>query len=436
MEIKPFKAFRYNPDIAGNPGDCAAPPYDVIDTAQQEKLYQLSPYNIVRITRGKVSPSDTEKDNQYTRAAQFFNGWIRNKVLKRDDINSIYACVQDFQLHGRAFRRSGFIALARLEEFGSRVQPHEKTLDAPKADRLKLLQAADAQFGQVFMLYDDRQKIAEKIMAEAAKGKPLVDFVDDDDARHRLFQISDTNNIEAIQKMMSDKSGVIADGHHRYETALNYYRQTGRPSAGWQMMTFVNMRNEGLIILPTHRLVNGLNGFDAAGFLRQLEAGFQIQSCEFADSLQKDTARNTMFAKMRDALVENKNAFGIYTGSSRFYVLVLKDRSLMTQAMPHMSDALKALDVSVLHCLILEKALGIGDEQLACESHIEYIKDINQAVDKAIKTVDNGKAQVLFFMNPTKIEQVKAVAAAGEKMPQKSTFFYPKVFSGLTINRL
>ena len=263
MEIKAFKAYRFNPDVVGDSGKCIAPPYDVINSVQQQQLYQQSPYNIVRIIKGKTEAGDNETKNQYTRAADYLKDWLAKGALKQDDKEAIYAYVQDFEVAGKNYRRSGFVALGKLVEYGSGVRPHEKTLDGPKADRLKLMQATAAQFGQIFMLYEDAKKTADKIIEKTiAAKKPMIAFTDEDKVRHLMFAIDDTKDISAIVQAMSDKETLIADGHHRYETALNYRRLTKNPAADWQMMTFINMQNEGLVILPMHRLVGGIAGFE------------------------------------------------------------------------------------------------------------------------------------------------------------------------------
>jgi len=232
---------------------------------------------------------------------------------------------------------------------------------------------------------------------------------------------------------MKDKETLVADGHHRYETALNYKRITKKPSADWQMITFVNMQNSGLVVLPTHRLVGNLSNFDMASLIKKMQDEFKVTEFTYNNDDSKQKARGLMFKRMKNAFERGNNAFGIYDGS-KFYFIVLTARKNLAKL--NISDASKSLDVVVLHKLILEGLLGIGEEQLAGEKNIEYIKDIGIAVDEAVAAVDSGKMQVLFFMNPTKVEHVKAVAAENEKMPQKSTFFYPKIFTGLTINKL
>ena len=436
MEIRAFKGVRFNSNVVGDAGKCIAPPYDVIDSDGREKLYKQSEYNIVRVIKGEIFPDDSENDNQYSRAGETLSGWVGSGALVKDKEKAVYAYVQDFDTGAECFQRSGFIALGKLKEFGEGVQPHEKTLDGPKADRLKLMQATNAQFGQIFMLYSDPEKIADEIINKTIDENPLIDFVDEDKVRHRLFAIKDQGDIKAIAEMMGTKEPIIADGHHRYETALNYCKLSGSDKAKYRMMTFVNMKNEGLVILPTHRLVSGLDEFDIENLLGEIKANFDITKISFESDGEKKLAQKEMFKQMKNGFDEKTNSFGIYAASGAFHEITLKNAGVMDSECGEMSDAAKKLDVNILHKLILEKVLGIGDEQLAGESNVKYIKDVGDAVEKSIGKVDTQKSQAVFFMNPTHIQQVEDIAAAGEKMPQKSTFFHPKIYTGLVVNKL
>jgi uncharacterized protein (DUF1015 family) len=436
MEIKPFKAFRFDAGAVGDVGRCIAPPYDVISPAQQQQLYQKSKYNIARIIKGKTTTSDNDNNNQYTRAADYLDTWTKKGILKQDPAEAIYAYVQDFQLAGRNFQRNSFIALARLEEFGETVRPHEETLEEPKIDRLNLKRATVTKFGLVFMLYEDQKKIADKIIEDAARQKPLIDSVDEQNVRHRLFAITAKDDSDVIAKTMLDKSCIIADGHHRYETALNYYKETANPAAAYQMSAFVNILQDGLTILATHRLVGNLENFHLENLIAALRENFEITKYPFDSNQVKADAKQKVFAQMRTEYDTDKNTFGIYCGDNAFYVAVLKNKQAMDSAAPNMSRPWRSLDVSVLHKLILEKLLDIGEKELAGGTNIEYIKDFGNAVDESIKKIDIGQKQVIFLVNPTKMQQIQMVTAASEKMPQKSTFFYPKMYTGLTINKL
>jgi uncharacterized protein (DUF1015 family) len=436
MEIKPFKAFRFDAGVVGDAGSCISPPYDVISDEQQQKLYEKSEYNVVRIIKGQTDASNGNSSNQYIRAADYFNSWIERGVLKQDPAEAIYAYIQDFELAGEHFQRDGFIALAKLEKLGGMVKPHEYTLEKPKIDRLNLKRATKADFGLVFMLYEDQKQIADKIIENTAGQEPLIDFIDEQNVRHRLFAIKSEEDIGAITKMMSGKSCIIADGHHRYETALNYLKENSNPGAGYQMTAFVNARHGGLVILATHRLVANIENFSVSKLIDGLKRDFEITQYAFDSGPAKTGAKQQMLAKMKAEHDKHNSAFGIYGGNNAFYAAVLKNRQAMDSVSPDKSRAWRELDVSILHKLILEKLLGIGVEHLGSSSNVEYIKDTGVAIDESIAMVDDGQKQAAFFMNPVKMQQLRAVTESGERMPQKSTYFFPKMYSGLVINKL
>jgi len=436
MQIKPFEAFRFDKAVVGDVGSCIAPPYDVISDAQQEQLYKKSKHNIVRIIKGKTTASDNGDNNQYTRAVDYLNNWIKQGALKQDTTETIYAYVQDFELAGTSYERFSFIALAKLEEFGKTVRPHEQTFDKPMLDRLNLKRATSARFGLVLMLYEDEQKIANKIIKQAAATGSLVDFIDEQNVRHRLFTITAKEDIEQIVKMMNDKSCIIADGHHRYTTALTYSKESGNSAAQYQMLAFVNTFQKGLVVLATHRLVGNLENFCYEKLITELKENFELTELQFNSPQTKLDARQKMLAQMKAEHDNDKNAFGIYGSNNAFYVAVLRDKQAMDPVMPDMSSAWRSLDVSVLHKLILEQLLGIDEERLAKGENLQYVKDTPNAVDQSISQIDKGQKQAAFFMNPIKMQQLKMVTDAGERMPQKSTYFYPKIYTGLTIQKL
>jgi uncharacterized protein (DUF1015 family) len=436
MQIEPFKAFRFDAEVVGNVGNCIAPPYDVINDDQREQLYEKSGHNLVRIIKGKTKASDNGQDNQYTRAADYLARWIEEGALKQDSAEAIYAYVQDFDVAGTQYQRRSFIALARLEDFGQVVKPHEQVFHKPMIDRLNLKQATSADLGLVFMLYEDPRKIADGIMAEAAEQRPLIDFVDEQDVRHRLFAINRKDDIERIVKMMSDKSCIIADGHHRYTTGLTYSKESSNPAAKYQMLAFANMHQDGLIVLATHRLAGNLENFSMEKLIEDLGEKFRVTRFEFGSEQGKTQAEQDMLEQMHAEHDEDECAFGIYGADNAFYVAVLKDKRAMDSVVPDMSQAWRTLDVSILHILVLEGLLGIDQEKLAEDGNLQYVKDTPNAIADSIAQVDAGQKQVAFFMNPIKLQQLKMVTEAGERMPQKSTYFYPKVYTGLTINKL
>jgi len=436
MQIKPFKALRFDGGVVGDIGDCIAPPYDVISDAQQEQLYEKSEHNIVRIIRGKTAASDNGQDNQYTRAAGYLSKWIEQGALRQDPEETIYGYVQDFDWAGAAIQRFSFISLSKLEEFGGAVKPHEQILSKPLEDRLNLKRATAADFGLVFMLYEDEQGIADEVIERALVAEPLIDFVDDQDVRHRVFEITDAEDIERIVDMMSTRNCIIADGHHRYTTGLTYAAESDNPQAGYQMLAFANTCHKGLIVLPTHRLAGNLESFSFEKLLADLRENFELTKFGFDSSRAKADARQQMLAEMEAKFANGSNAFGVYGADGAFYVAVLKNGSTMDSAMPEMSPAWRSLDVSVLHKLILEDLLGIDKEKLARNENLQYVKGTPTAVDDSIAQVDAGHKQAAFFMNPVRMQQLVAVTDAGERMPQKSTYFYPKVYTGLTIHKL
>jgi uncharacterized protein (DUF1015 family) len=418
MEIRPFKALRFDADVVGDVGECIAPPYDVIDAAQQERLYRQNPYNIVRITLGKKTQWDDTKHDQYTRAAEFLRDWTERGALRQDENDAIYGYVQDFELGGMAYQRLTFIALGKLEDFGKVVRPHEQVFPKPMQDRLNLTRATRAQFGLIFMLYDDPQGVADAIIQRAASQEPLIDFTDEHDVRHRLFLIADDPDMRTLTGMMSDKSCIIADGHHRYTMGLTYRKETNDPAAAYQMMAFTNMRQKGLVVMATHRVVGGIDGFQPQRFLQDLKShGFTVRETSEFQQLGGAT-------------------FEIYMGGGVFHHAVLEDASRMSAAAPNMSPAWQSLDVAVLQKLVLEGILGMDEERMGNPEHVEYVKDVPNAVNEIISRVDSGKRQIAFFTSPVHMNQLIGVTDAGERMPHKSTYFYPKMYTGLTIQKL
>ena len=329
MEIKPFRALRFNEAVVGDTGKCISPPYDVISLVQQEHLNAKSQHNIARIIKGVAAEGDNQRSNQYTRAAELLETWISTNALTQDATEAIYAYVQDFQIGGADFQRFTFIALGKLEEFGDIVRPHEKILDKPVIDRLNLTKATKSQFGLIFMVYDDYEGVADKAIQKTTANKPLIDFLDDDNVHHRLFAITDKDIIDGISRMMRDKNCIIADGHHRYTTGLLYAKENGNPASKYQMLALCNTHHEGLIVLATHRLVGELVDFDATRFLSGLKENFDVTEYTFDSEQTKQTAKEKMLEMMETEHQKNNNAFGIYAATNAFYVAVLADKSAM-----------------------------------------------------------------------------------------------------------
>lgn len=449
-QIAPIRGLRYNTQSIPDLADVITPPYDVIGPEEQEKYYQRHPNNIIRLEYGKTYPDDNETNSRYTRAAKEFSQWQEEKVLLEEEEPAIYIYSQTFSIGGERKTRLGIMAGVKLEPYEKGVVlPHEETLPKHKADRLALMETCRANFSPIFSLYSDPGRRVEKITAEKMTGAPDIDFTGDDGQQHRVWVIKEPALINQIQDALHDKVIFIADGHHRYETALNYRnlrkQREGVPEKSLQpydfvMMTLVNLYDPGLVILPTHRLVKNIAPEAAGNLLNSIKQYFAVEKFliepeygNFQDFLSTLEQRGRVNSCASDGgPPAHGHAFGLYTGSQKAYIISLKDGVNILNLMPEgRSPAWCGLDVSVLHTLIMEKYLGIGGEQRASESNLTYTRE----EEGALKKVDAGEYQMIFFLNPTLVEEVTAVAANREKMPQKSTFFYPKLPTGLLINK-
>ncbi len=425
--IIPFRGIRYNPTTAGNADDLVTQPYDRIDEKEQAAYYARSPYNVVRIIKGKKEPTDNG-ENVYTRAAAFFADWISHKIIVRDSVPSLYVYHQEYTFGKERLTRRGVIALGKLEP--EKVHAHEKTLTGPKEDRLRLMRATEANFGHIFMLYSDPERRADRVLAEAIAGlSPAIEARDDFGNAHRVWQVTDTDVISAVQEALSDRDLYIADGHHRYETAVNFmheceqngWRTAAPESFDVRMMTLFNIDEPGMTIRPIHRLVHAMTNFDSQRFLALAEEDFVV-------------GRYATLAEMEQAVARGKerHTFGCYTGGV-FASLALRDERLMERLISNdWSSDWKRLDVSVLHTAILDRLLGIDAAALEEQRNITYSHDPQDAVAQ----VDGGSEQIFFLLNPTSPDEVRRVADHGEKMPQKSTDFYPKLLTGLVMSKM
>jgi uncharacterized protein (DUF1015 family) len=439
-KLVPFRGLRYNISRIDDPASVMAPPYDVISPALQEELYRRSPYNVVRLILGKIRESDDETDNRYTRAAADFKRWQQEGILTRDAEPSLYLYDQEYSLEdGGSVVRRGFIALSRLEELSSGVvKPHEKTLSGPKADRFNLLKACSANFSPVFALYADPCCVLESLSRKERERPPEVEVVDDDGVGHRLWRVTDDLIIRKAHELLGSKPLLIADGHHRYEAAIsyrNYLREkhpnfTGKETFNYIQMCFANMEDQGVMILPTHRLIFGFPEFCPESFLAALAEWFEIESSPFA--VADDGARK----KVRQVLQEKGKArrtLAFFAAGETIHYLSLRDERIMDRFFdPKTPNALRTLDVSILHQLILDKVLGISVETQEQQTHLKYVKSFAESFDQVLA----GEAQAAFLMNATRMSEVRDVANAGEKMPQKSTYFYPKLLTGLVIQTI
>jgi uncharacterized protein (DUF1015 family) len=410
--IKPFQPFRYSAE-AGDPSKLVTQPYDKIDSAMQARYLAASPYNLVRVLLGERHSGDGESDNVYTRAAGYLNDWIREGILKQDPVPGLYIYFQDFEVpdSGERLTRKGFIGLGKIEDYSAGiVYRHEQTLAGPKKDRLELLRHTRSHFGQIFMLYPDRAGAVDQMIDQSAAGPPLLDMLDEYQVRNRVWAITDPTRIGRIQDLMGPMKLLIADGHHRYETALAYRNENPDVDAAqFVMMTFVNMYAPGLKILATHRVLRNLSKFDPIHFFQEaVAAGWSVGACASVGTLKH------RLASPARQLVQ----IGVVAkGELRLMQRARKDGEL---------------DVPVLHHDVLGGILGIGEEEVRDEKFIKYVRGI----DAAVAEVNQHGAQVAFLLEPTPIDDMARIAFAGGVMPQKSTDFYPKLLSGVTIYRL
>jgi len=424
--IVPFRAVRFDPQVVGSISDVVAPPYDRVYPDVQAACYERSPYNIVRIIKGRAEAGDDGSQNVYTRAAGYLRRWIDEGILIRDDAPALYTYHQEYTFDGERLTRKGVIALGKLELEG--VHAHEKTLAGPKEDRLKLMRATEANFGHIFMLYRDSERSADALLAAAIDGvDPLIEATDADGNAHRVWRVADPAVIGTVQRALANCDLYIADGHHRYETATTYLAEC--VANGWKpaapesfdvrMMTLFNVAEPGMSIRPIHRLVHGVDGLDGEAFLA-------------AASEQFDVKRHASFEDMASATRAGRecHTFGCYTGGV-FATLSLRDVATMDQLVAaDRSPDYRRLDVTILHTAILERLLGIDAKALEEQRNITYTVDPPHGID----AVDRGDEQLFLLLNATTADEVIRVADRGEKMPQKSTDFYPKLLTGLVLS--
>ena len=453
-DIHPFRAFRYDPQHVA-PAQVVTQPYDKITPALQDHYYAASPYNLVRIILGRREENDNPANNVYSRAAAHFRDWRQQGILRQDSLPSLYVYSQRFTVPGPAregstkersateLERRSFIALGRLEDYPAGVVfRHEQTLAKPKADRLDLLRATSAHFGQIFMLYEDSGQI-ETLLATNADpdiSVPDVQIKDEHGVVHRVWQVTDAKLIHSVQTAMSDKKLIIADGHHRYETALNYRNERraadsskAQPAPGpgaapyeFVMMTFVNINSPGLRILPTHRLVHSLASFSETDFRNSARAFFDI-----------DEVDASLDAPRATAILRESGRCGttiLAVTANRAFLLHHPNPNI-PEVFAGLSISQQALDVVQLHKCLLEKVLNLSEESIRNQQNISYVRDAAETLSE-VRGASGSRANIAFLMNPCRIAQVRDIAFAGEVMPQKSTDFYPKLLSGLTIYAL
>ncbi len=421
-EIRPFRALHYEPDVVGDFAGVVAPPYDVIDDVQRDALYARSPYNVVRLILGREA-------DRYAAAAHCLAEWRAAGALVRDGEPALYVYVQDFRLpDGDLRQRGGIIGAVRLEPFSTgRIRPHERTLSGPKADRMRLMEACRVNLSPIFGLYAGRSAAVEKAREECDRTPPLVDIRDGEEVRHRLWRISPAD-ATAIAAELEPQTIFIADGHHRYETALEYRnRQAERRQlssddpANFIMMFLCSMADPGLVVLPTHRVLVGLAAFRPSDFVASLHPDFQVRAL----------ADTELLAALHAA--EPPGHLGIVArGAGAAWLASLSSPAVLDRDVADLVPAVRHLDVTLLDRLVLQKRLGVDAAAAAHDGRLRYVKDENEAV----AMVRHGEADAAFLLKATRIDEVEAVCLSGETMPEKSTYFYPKLISGLLFNPL
>lgn len=428
-KILSFHGMFYNQAKITSLSDVVTPPYDVIDSSLQDRLYERSPYNFCRIDLTRE-----EGDARYEVAGKVFQKWLDETVLIKDKKPGLYVHHHSFTLpDGKKTVRKGFFAVRRLEDFSEGgIKPHEKTLDGPKEDRLKLMRATHCQLSPVFSLYQDPGKRIEAKFDKLVQTTPYMDFMTKEGERHQLWQMADPQVADFVNEFLLDSPLFIADGHHRYETALNYRNEVTRTqgdladqsSANFILMYFSNMNDDGLVILPIHRAVHSLSNFSVSDFLTNLSSYFDVIEVD-----PSDTQKNIRDLKLRG---QESHAFWIHTKNSEQSCLAVISHAqwLGTDEAKSLPASLAALDVSVLHQLVFKTILKISEESQAKQENIVYCKSTETALHEA----QSGKCDLIFILNPTPIASMEAVAMDGQKMPQKSTFFYPKIVSGLVLH--
>lgn len=431
VRIAPFRGILYNSNKVRDPSKVVAPPYDVISPEEQERLLRKSPHNVVRLILN-------QEPNPYDEAARLFEQWQSDGVLVRAEQPAIYFLSQRFPLkNGKQIERLGFIALTRIEDFSEgSVHPHENTFQGPRDDRMKLLHACKANLSPIFSLYSQpRQTITETLEEHVRGVSPDIDVKEDGKGSSTLWQITDSDVIGQVQRQMQDQPLLIADGHHRYEAAMNYRNQlraeqsqwTGGEAYNYVMMYFSNMTEDGLVILPTHRLIRD---FDPIPFLKLEET---LQKYFNVDQYPKNQdGRRSFLQELQKGGKKHRLIGASFKGDPRYLILRLKNKKSMRNLGKEMSAQLLELDVTILHHLILDQILGLPLERQVMGDTISYPQD----EEEALKAVEKGEYKAAFILGPPRAQEILAIALGGEKMPQKSTYFYPKLLSGLVINKI
>ena len=425
--VLPIKGLRFSA-AAGSLSAVITPPYDVIDTELQEKFYTKSPYNIIRLEYAQSRPEDNHQVNKYTRAAKTFQQWLQEGILIQEEKPAFYLYEQHFTYKQKKYMRQGIycgVGLSPFEE--GKVVPHEETLHQPKLDRLQLLRHCEAHFSPILGLYKDQGKFVDYHAARYKKEqKPVINFQDEDGQLHKLWAITDENFIATVKTFFQEKKIYIADGHHRYETALQYYlgkkeENQSKEKYGHTLMALINIYDEGLLAFPTHRMIKQ-SSISSQDLLKKLQKHFYIQPFSVAENREELL---TMLEKSLTGATEEKLCIGLYTPEKKFFLLTIKDLIEKEKPFPW-------LDTVILQELVLQDIFGWDEADRKKGSYISYIRDEWEAKQQ----VDKGKVFYVFFLNKSSLEDIINLAEQGIRMPQKSTYFFPKLVSGLVILQL
>ena len=416
-DIIDFKGIRYNGEKISNFEDVITLPYDKIDPEQQDDYYQRSKYNFVRVILGK---DETEgKNEKYKKAKQYVLDWMKQGILIQDNTPCLYPYVQEYEIEGKKKTRFNFITALKVSDYEEGIViPHERTLSGPKKDRMNLLKETEMNTELIFLLYQDKEDRVKKLMSESIQNGVIAEMVDDNNTVHKVYKLEDQDIIQQTKDILSDKKVFIADGHHRYETSLAYSKDhADNENAKYILCALVNMDDlEGLTILPTHRVVKKIENFDKEKLINGIKQDFDITEFSDLEELNKE-------------LIKSEKSFGLCFPNS-FYLIKLKDTKIaLDKITGDYSDAYKMLDVAILHTIILEDLLGIDKAKLEAKTNLEYIRGYR----KAYNVLVNNNYQCAFLLNSTKINELSEVASNGDKMPQKSTDFFPKLLSGFTV---
>jgi len=448
-QISAFRALRYDKAKVGDLGSVMAPPYDIISPADQDAYYALHNFNIIRLDFGKNLAGDDANRNKYTRSATLLKLWREQGVLTPDPEPALYLATQTYTApDGKKRSFAGVYALLKLEDYRKGiVRPHEKTLSKPKADRLELTKATHANFSPIFFLYDDAKGVAGRWMAAQMKRKPTASFSTASGERHQLWVVTQASAVKTFTARLAKAPIYIADGHHRYETMLGYSKDAPadiKAAAAQTLVCLSPFQQTGLIILPTHRLIQGLKAFEASKLLQSLATDFEVKAVPSLETLKKELARVDKLSpsakpkagakktKGKTKATESNHAFGLVLPGS-FHLLTLKSGVDPVKAVKEKrSAAYKHLDVSLLQALVLEKVLGLTPAGIAAQENLSFEKD----AAKAAESVAQGSAQAAFLLNPTRMEQLQAVSDAKDVMPQKSTYFQPKLITGAILRAM